>query len=66
MSIWDTVALFRENSFRSDFIGYVKCDFTLKDLNKVNRAVVVVTNLRNCIDVRGNDVFLICLLCHLT
>ena len=66
MLVWDTGASYGLTSFRSDFIDYVECNITVKDVNKVNRVIGIRTTLHKFIESNGQGVFLPCTSYHLT
>ena len=47
--VCNTGDLYGFTPFRSDFIDYVKCDIPVKDVTKVNRVIVIKTNLHKFI-----------------
>ena len=58
MLIWDTGASFGLTPFKSDFIGYVKCNNPLKDDTKDNTVIGIGTTIHKFVDANGKDVFL--------
>ena len=63
--IWGTGALFGLTPFRIKRVDYIKCYFPVKDVIKVSIVVVIGTNLHKFVDIKGNDVFLLCVSYHL-
>ena len=60
MLIWYTGALFGITPFISDFVDYIKYSFPVKDDIKFNRVVLIGIALHKFVDIKGNDVFLMC------
>ena len=56
--IWDTGTSFGLTQLRSDFIDYVKCDISVKDVTKVNGVIGIGTTLHKIVETNGKDVFL--------
>ncbi len=63
--IWDTGASYGLTPFQSDFIDYVKCEIPVRDVTKVNTVVGIGTTLHKFTDIKGNPVYLPCVLYHL-
>ena len=63
--ICDTGKSFVLTTFKSGFIGYVKCNTPAKDFTKVNTAIGIGTTIHKFVDVNGKDVFLPCIYYHL-
>jgi hypothetical protein len=62
--VWDTGASFGLTPFRGDFIDYVECKITVKDISRENTVIGVGTTLHK-FKIGGEDVFLPCLSYHL-
>ena len=58
MLVWDTGASYGLKKFRSYFIDYVKCDFMVKDVTKMNRVIGTGTAINRFIDINGQDILL--------
>jgi hypothetical protein len=62
--IWDTGASYGLTPFRSDFIDYVKCELSVRDVTKVNTVVGIGTTLHKLFtDINGNPIYLPCDVC---
>ena len=53
MLVWDKGDSYGLTPFRSDLIDNVKCDIPVKDMEKVNRVIVIGTNINRFIDING-------------
>jgi hypothetical protein len=62
--VWDTGASFGLTPFRGDFLDYVECKITVRDIARENTVIGVGTTLHK-FKIDGNDVFLPCLSYHL-
>jgi hypothetical protein len=62
--VWDTGASFGLTPFRGDFLDYVQCKITVKDIARTNTVIGVGTTLHK-FKIDGNDIFLPCLSYHL-
>ena len=58
MLVWDAGASYGFTKFRSYFIDYVKCDFLVKDVTKMNRVIGTGTANNRFIDINGQDILL--------
>ena len=56
MLVWDKGTSNGLTTFRSDFIYYVKCDITVKNMTKVNGFIGIVTTLHKLIGRNGQDI----------
>jgi hypothetical protein len=63
--IWDTGVSYGLTPFRSDFIDYVKREIPGRDVTKVNTVVRIGMTLHKFTDIKGNPVYLPCVLYHL-
>ena len=63
--IWDIVASFCLNPFRSDFIYCVKADITFKYVTKVNWVIGIVTTILKFIDVNCTTCYFLCVSYHI-
>ena len=61
MLVWEIGASYGLTLFRSDFIDYMECNITVKDMTKVNRVIGIVTTLHKVIYINGQDIFLPCI-----
>ena len=66
MLVWDTWASYGLKLFMSDFIDYVERNILVKDMNKINRFIVIGTNLHKFIESNGQDILLPYISYHLT
>ncbi len=62
--VWDTGASFGLTPFRGDFLDYVECNITVKDIARTNTVIGIGTTLHK-FKIDGNDIFLPCLSYHL-
>jgi hypothetical protein len=63
--IWDMGATYGLTPFWSDFIDHVKCEIPVRDVTKVNTVVGIGTTLHKFTHIKGNPVYLPCVLYHL-
>ena len=61
MLVWDTGASYGLTPFRSDFNYYVKFGIHVKDVNKVNRFIVIGTTINGFININGQDILFPCI-----
>jgi hypothetical protein len=62
--VWDTGASFGLTPFRGDFLDYVECKITVRDISKQNTVIGVGTTLHK-FKIDGQDIFIPCLSYHL-
>jgi hypothetical protein len=62
--VWDTGASFRLTPFRADFVDYVECQISVKDISKTNMVIGIGTTLHKFM-VNGEPIWLPCLSYHL-
>ena len=62
--VWDTGALFGLTPFCVDFMDYVECKITVRDIAPENTVVGIGTTLHR-FKIDGEDIFLPCLSYHL-
>ena len=65
MLIWDTGTSFVLTPFKSDFIDYVKCDITVKDVTKVYTVIGIGTKINKFVDENEKYILLTCIYYHL-
>ena len=53
MLIWDTGASYGLMPFRSNFIDYMKCKISVKDVTIINRVIGIGNTLQKCINSNG-------------
>ena len=64
--VWDIGDSYGLTPFRSDFNYYVKFGIHVKDVNKVNRFIVIGTTINGFININGQDILFPCISYHLT
>jgi hypothetical protein len=62
--VWDMGASFGLTPFRGDFLDYVGCKITVRDISKENTVIGVGTTLHK-FKIDGQDIFIPCLSYHL-
>ena len=53
MLVWDKGDSYGLTPFESNLLDNVKCDIPVKDMKKVNRVIVIGTNINRFIDING-------------
>ena len=55
---WDTGASFGLTPFKADFVDYMECEITVKDVTKVNKIIGVETPIHKFKSTKGENVYL--------